>query len=726
MASQINAKEYNLWELMRGEYVFRIPDYQRPYSWTENEALTLWDDLIEFWKDTNGSVGKTYFAGSIVLVKKEGSPEVDVIDGQQRLTTLSMILSVLSYYSKKLENDIHICLWEEGIQHKNIAGKARLTLRKRDASFFEKYIAKGAINEFIHLDIKQLEDDAQRLLLKNGLEIMRKAQLLFENDKDKADMFITTLFNRCFFVVVTTPDNESAFRVFSAMNNRGLSLMPSDIIKAHIIGAICEENRQYYTNKWEDIEVDLGRDAFNALLSHIRMIYTKSKLQGTLVSEFERAVYKQSKKPEDIIENIIEPYAQTYRIIKNNIYSASEGAEEINEILSWLNRIDDSDWISSMMCALVKYGNDSYFINEFALGLERIASYFYLSSKTSNQRIERYAKVLTALQSDDKEKVKQTLELSQSDKDTFLDVLDSDVYLMPARKRTYLLLKLDRLISDRATSYQSRLFSIEHVLPQNPKPKSKWINDWSDSEREFWIHKIANLIPLTRKKNSQAQNYDFIEKKENYFNEKNGITTYALATDILKENSWTPETVANRQHRLLAILSRYWDLSSVTSTSDGVSEGKSAKTSMRLVDEDAERLQQEKLYKELEKFFAANPNTKLPKLSREDVKVGVFVRRSMHILSMSEYTISDDVIRRLCSIETSRKYTRRNLSFLVPAEEADLKSNKMQRYWRTSTETFNGKQYYVYSQWYPDHKPSRDAHKSDFLQFYLDLAKNKI
>ena len=726
MADHINAKEYNLWDLMSGEFIFHIPDYQRPYSWTENEAVTLWDDLIEFWKDTKGTEEKTYFVGSIVLVKKDDSPEAEVIDGQQRLSTLSMILSVLSQYSLNLKKDIHKCLWEEGIQHKKIAGKARLTLRKRDAIFYQKYIAKGAISDLAQIDPKQLEDDAQRLLLNNGLEIMKKARQLFEDDEEAADLFITTLFNQCFFVVVTTPDNESAFRVFSVMNNRGLSLLPSDIIKAHVIGAICEENRQYYTNKWEDIEVELGRDAFNSLLSHIRMIYTKSKLHGTLVSEFERAVFKKREKPEDLIADIIEPYSQTYKTILHNTYSASSGAEEVNEVLYWLNKVDDSDWISSMMCALVKYGNDSAFIKEFAFGLERVAAYFYLASKTSNQRIERYAKVLTALQSGDKKETLKSLELVQSEKDDFLTVLDGDVYLMPARKRTFLLLKLDRLIGDKATSYQSGIFSIEHVLPQNPKPNSKWIIDWTDDEREYWLHKIANLIPLTRKKNSQAQNYDFEEKKEKYFNDKNGITTYALATDILIEKHWIPETVSERQHKLLAIFSRYWSLSTATAKNDTVSTKKSENNLAKNVAKDAERLRQERLNKEINTFFVSNPGTKLPKLTAENVKVGEFVRDSIHRLSISDYAIPDEVISKLCTVEVSKKYTHRNLPFFVPEKKADLSSNMMKRYWKTTTETFNGKQYYVYSQWYPDHKVSKDAHKSDFLQFYLDLAKNEI
>lgn len=730
MTNQINAKEYNLWDLMSGEFIFHIPDYQRPYSWTENEAVTLWDDLIEFWQNAKGTEDQTYFAGSIVLVKKDDSPESEVIDGQQRLSTLSMILSIIAQYSCNLKKDIQKCLWEEGIQHKKIAGKARLTLRKRDALFFEKYIAKGEMSHLASIDPKQLEDDAQRLLLINGTTIMKKAKELFGDNGEQADSFITALFNQCFFVVVTTPDNESAFRVFSVMNNRGLSLLPSDIIKAHIIGAIDEDSRQYYTDKWEDIEVDLGRDSFNSLLSHIRMIYSKNKLHGTLVAEFEKAVFTEHEKKEDLITEILEPYSQAYKTIIRNMYAASNGAEDVNELLSWLNRIDDSDWIPSLMLALVSFGNDAAFIKEFARALERLASFFYLTSKTSNQRIERYAKVISALQAGQKELAVEELQLQSYEKGDLLSVLDGDVYLMPARKRSYLVLRLDRIISDKATIYQNNIFSIEHVLPQNPKPDSQWIKDWPDSnEREYWLHKIANLIPLTRKKNSQAQNYNFAEKKQKYFSEKNGVSSYALATGIILESSWTPETVANRQKQLLAVFSRYWSLSSSTpgSSADQPKASPNGPVTPPVAKE-AELLQQERLYKEIEKFFAANPGTKLPKLIMEEVKVGEYVHRAMHRLSISEYLFPDGVLERLCTVEGSRKYTHRNLPFLVPAESADLESNMMKRYWKTPSyvESYNGKQYYVYSQWYPDHKDSKDAHKSDFLQFYLDLARNSI
>lgn len=728
MNNKISAKEYNLWDLMSGHFVFNVPDYQRPYSWTEKETVSLWDDLIEFWQETKTAPDRTYFIGSVVLVIKGNLPGVDIIDGQQRLSTLSLLLSMLYNHSSAIKKDITKCLWEAGIQHQNIPDKPRLTLRKRDASFFEKYIAKCNIDELLSTDPRKLKDDAQRLLLNNAIALDKCIKSFFDNDFTEVDSFITTLFNQCFFVVVTTTDNESAFRVFSVMNNRGLSLLPSDIIKSHIIGEIDENKRSYYSDKWENIEVDLGRDKFNALLSHIRMIYLRSKLHGTLVSEFEKAIFNKFPQKEDIVTSVIEPYAESYEKIINTEYSAAAHADEVNEYLSWLNRIDDSDWIPALMYAMVQYQSDSDFILHFSKKLERLTSYFYLASKPSNKRIERYASIIDSLKNHKSiDNALKSMDLTSSEKNEFYNILNGDVYLMPARKRKYVMLRLDRFISDKAAKYKDNIFSIEHVLPQTPPEGSQWLIDWKDDNiREYWLHKIANLIPLTRKKNSQVQNKDFKEKKEKYFSSKSGVTTYALATDVLNENEWTPEVVARRQERLMGVFAKYWELT------DSIIPSSSTNNTIESIDDgiakSAEIIKQEKLNDALNKYFAQNPHSRLPKLPSGNLKVGEFVRQSLHQLSVSGFEISQKEIDSLCTVEGSRKYTHRNLPFFIPYENASNTPYSMQRYWRKKDSLFcyNRRKYYAYSQWYSENKISKDAHKSDFLQFYLDIANHSV
>lgn len=720
----ISAKDYSLWDVMNN-FIYNIPEYQRPYSWTENEAGTLWDDLVDFWC-LNKENENSYFIGSIVLVKQsEESPEVEVIDGQQRLSTMSIILASLMDYSVSNNNDIKKCLWEEGIQHLNILGRSRINLRKKDSVFFENYIAKHDISELLKLDPKKLEDDAQRLIQNNAKIIRTKIDEFIKNFKNDAiDLFVSKILKSCFFVVVTTTNNESAFRIFSVLNDRGLSLLPSDILKAQILGGIHDDKRLYYTDKWEDIETDLGREAFNSLLSHIRMIYAHTKQQGTLVGEFKQFIIDKTANKEEILNNIIDPYAKSYNEILRKEYQNSVGAEEVNDLLEWLNRLDDSDWIPPVIYAFSKYSKDGAFIREFVNKIERLASYFYITSKTSNKRIERYGRILKAAQEDNLDELSACLELSSEEQNEFINVLSGDIYLMTPRKRKYIILRLDSFISDGGAKYKNSIMSIEHVLPQHPKDNSQWIKKWPEEKvRDYWLNKLANLVLLTRKKNSQAQNYDFIKKKKEYFCDKNGVTTYALTTDVIKENDWTPIIIANRQKRLLGLFATKWNLVA----NQGESDGDYNDFKMSSNEYIGELLLQNKLFEEINLFFMKNPQTKLPRLiNRKDIKVGEFVRMAWHDLITSDFLTVDHIIK-LCDVEISKKYTRRNLSFLLPVD-GNYSKNTLDRYWKSKQyiESYKGNDYYVFSQWYPDEKKSKDAHKSDFLQLYLDLANNKL
>src|SRR5699024_7777471 len=98
-----------------------------------------------------------------------------------------------------------------------------------------------------------------------------------------------------------------------------------------------------------------------------------------------------------------------------------------------------------------------------------------------------------------------------------LDRLNGDVYLS-TRSRRYILTRLDEALEPESTpAYRHDLLTVEHVLPQNPGAGSTWMTQFTDDEREEWTHRLANLVLLNRRKNSEAQNYDFAKKKEKYF-----------------------------------------------------------------------------------------------------------------------------------------------------------------------------------------------------------------
>ena len=124
-----------------------------------------------------------------------------------------------------------------------------------------------------------------------------------------------------------------------------------------------------------------------------------------------------------------------------------------------------------------------------------------------------------------------------------------------------MILRLDSFLADGAATYDPSVLTIEHILPQTVDPTSKWAQTWPDPEvRNEWVHRIANLVPLTQKRNSQAQNYDFDLKKKAYFGGKQGVSSYVLTTQVLHTPEWTTDVTKARQETLLDVFAERWEL----------------------------------------------------------------------------------------------------------------------------------------------------------------------
>jgi hypothetical protein len=120
---------------------------------------------------------------------------------------------------------------------------------------------------------------------------------------------------------------------------------------------------------------------------------------------------------------------------------------------------------------------------------------------------------------------------------------------------------VDELLSAGGAKYDHKITTVEHVLPQNPTAASQWMKDFPAAEtRLAWVHKLGNLVLLTQKKNSQASNLDFAEKKSKYFTSRKGVSAYALTSQVLAERVWTEATLKQRQTDILALLREHWRL----------------------------------------------------------------------------------------------------------------------------------------------------------------------
>jgi len=321
---KIQATEYPLQRVFSKDFAFTIPLYQRPYAWTNEQAGELLKDLITALGDSNEPIDEIspYFLGSVVLIKEEDKPDAEVVDGQQRLSTLTILLAVLrTLVQPQYVNTFTKLLYEEGDIFLNEPNCYRLTLAKRDAEFFQEYIQnEGGIAKLNNLNSATLSD-SQKNIKENAILFVKHLEKLSETQRDRLAQFII---KQCFLVTVSTPDLDSAYRIFSVLNERGLDLSLTDILKAEIIGPISNDSqKEAYTSKWEDIQEELGRDEFQNLFTHIRMIYRKAKLSSSVLKEF-REYVRPADNPQQFIDRTLCPLADALYTIKTASYQSDK------------------------------------------------------------------------------------------------------------------------------------------------------------------------------------------------------------------------------------------------------------------------------------------------------------------------------------------------------------------------------------------------------------------
>jgi len=556
---QLEAHEMPLIKVFSSEHQFRIPDYQRPYSWEGEQTMQLLSDLSEA---IDREDEDPYFLGSLVLIKTSGKPDADVVDGQQRLTTITILLAVLRSLATdpNFRDGVDKMILEPGNVLQSLAPQPRLRLRERDADFFRDQIQEpGALSGLLAMkdDDPLLSTDARGLIRDNARSLHTE---LLKWEEEKRERLLRFLATQTFLVIVSTPNLESAHRIFSVMNARGLDLDPADIFKSEVIGKIPEPAGSEYAARWEDAEEALGRDAFSDLFLHIRMIFSKVRARRELLKEFPEQVLKQYEaNPKAFVDEVLVPYAKAQADIDGSSYTSTTGADKVNAWFGRLRQLDNSDWRPPALWFLRQHRDSPALLDEFFSRLERLAGSMFIRRVYTTPRVTRYAELLKELEAGHGIDA-PSLELSSSEREETLERLNDHVYLV-SKTRRYILQRLDEtLANEPGVTYEHRLVTVEHVLPQNPEKDSEWTELFDEGQRDQWTHRLANLVLLNRVKNPAAGRKPFEDKKETYFSGKTGVATFALTVEVVHEQTWTPTVLAKRQERLLGVLADLWNL----------------------------------------------------------------------------------------------------------------------------------------------------------------------
>lgn len=555
---------------------FSIPAYQRSYVWGKDEISELIDDVNYA---SQHSPDGQYFLGSMVLQKdsideQAGGQQVSydvhhLLDGQQRLTTLFLMTAVIRDLTgeEKLRKKCREMLFQEENSWDNTPGRNRIVYQIRDnvGEFIEHFVKPDG-GTLLKDDLGGYERE-NNLSLSNMARAIRTMRERFTGwQPEEFGRFTKYLFNNALFIYVATEDLDDAFRLFTILNDRGIPLSNSDILKARNLGEVKEpkENAKW-AEFWEDIEGELGRDEFDRFLSFVRTIYVKDKAREGLLKEFDERIYG-TKPPLLTLGTATFKAVQDYKMAYDeavlfNPLPDSLGNDYRNLITMMLRTLPATDWIPAVLAWYRKFK-----ANELLPFLKKLDNKFsadWILQLTPTQRIQNMNDVLKKIEQAqtpaDVFKAKSGDELDallnpgvfDYDKQALMGILAGDIY--GRRFAKYVLLRLEYLFFNHSSVLNlPDALSVEHIFPQNPAATSKWMSDFTNAERAQWLHKLGNLMMLSRRKNTSLGNLDFVAKKARYF--ANSVETLPNSARVLILPEFSLASVQSRHDELLAKL----------------------------------------------------------------------------------------------------------------------------------------------------------------------------
>lgn len=560
---RIEAAHKKIAEVFSKDYAFTIPAYQRPYAWEETQVNELLTDLDDAMSPQSRSDG-FYFLGSIVLVKTHGQPTSRVVDGQQRLTTLTILFSVIRDLTEDAEKQASREKYIKQVANEDegIPETLRLQLRKKDQAFFEKHIQKrSATSELPDADGLR---GAKSRIVSNAMTIRDRLERM---EEAKRSALLRFILQNCYLVVVEVPTQSAARRIFTVLNARGMDLSATDILKADLLERAGDSKEGDLSQRWEDIEIALERNKFSDLFTHIRMIFEREKPRTALENGFPEQVDIFRQDPCEFMDKVLEPYSDAFSLSMNYDELSRRFGRKTADLVRSLDRLDNKDWLPPLLLCLRQSneGNRDD-VDEVVFKLERLAYYLFMVRADVNARMQRYADVLDILEplSSPKPRVGSKerstgFDLTPDESFALFDALDGSVYLA-SRVVKPILLRIEQASTDGSANFDYPTISVEHVCPQTLKEGSQWA-EWFPNQEEHseWLHTIGNLVLLNFRKNSAAKNFDFGRKKNEYF-ASGDTSAFVLTNEVREYDTWKLSDIEERRELLLERLAEAWDL----------------------------------------------------------------------------------------------------------------------------------------------------------------------
>lgn len=531
-------------KLFDGYVYYQIPSYQRPYSWDSERVEALWDDIYSAFDDSV----EEYFLGSIILTRNANNKTLDVVDGQQRMTTLMILFCVLRDLHYKNVADVmkkNMVLGRIKHSETNV-DRLKLRTQYQNQNKFEQEIISG-IN-FEIKPTKAIEDDK---FLNSAYVFKKKVLCLLEQNQEKFEKFIDYLLERVRVITIECTSQSFAIKLFQVLNTRGMSLTPADLIKSYLMGRLSEEDNRTFEQDWISIEnkaKEYGEDLTD-LLTYYAYYLLASNPKRSLYEELEKLF--SHREPKEII----------YEFNKLVGYFSQIDSEN-SKVIHGLNYLRHNlYWKSILLTAKLEKWSEQEFEKLTRL-LRRfyylywIADYTTSKTKQSSFNIIQWIKnkkTITDIERSIQKKIEDDeviyrviRELNQNNvyEKTWCKPLLTLVEYMQTDESNVSFIDLDKFVH------------VEHILPQGFNKIKYWTDLYETENANKLVNSIGNLTLLSGKKNVSASNRPFVEKLEVYRGKGiDGITGYRITqkvADIIQKNyEWNAEKINERKELIL-------------------------------------------------------------------------------------------------------------------------------------------------------------------------------
>jgi uncharacterized protein with ParB-like and HNH nuclease domain len=587
----IEPKNQTIEELLSGLTTrFSVPSYQRDYSWTQDNFDELWSDIVSAWERST-----SYFMGTIVLNAENivSGRGYDIVDGQQRLATFSVLFSVIRdrcvHFAEDSSNSIYAKVNVLDSDNKKLAERTKklsecrllhvsepdhyfLELNPKDQPTFFNFVQKisPALNS--ESEWKIAKKDHRLVKAKKLLSKKVATDFLIHHDGFvRLHKFVAHLITQLQFLRIEVKTDTDAYLLFESLNNRGLDLSISDLVKNRIL-LVCGNNtdkKKRILEKWDGMVELLGRSRYPQPQEFLRfywLAFHGSTTKKELYSEIKRYLARPGVDVESFIDDLGDSAENFTNLTEVSLTypSGSYSANSKEQYLAELNTLGYS------VCypLLLKVQNNRLALLETLLPvlltfLFRLISVGGFAAGRAEAAVTR---ALTSLQDG---------RPNQEIVNCFIDdEITDDRFAERVRYGRFDDNHIARYLLSKIYDYDStpalrltKEVQLEHVLPVE---HNLWSFDAKGRDISDWLYSIGNLTLLEEALNKRIQNKLFTDKIAHY-QEKNGEEgftaikmTYKIHQQFVKNGrDWNAEWVAERAEQFSKAAIKVWPLPTI-------------------------------------------------------------------------------------------------------------------------------------------------------------------